>query len=165
MRAVALLTFCSLIGPCTSDFGVQPQVANVQLTLQVAPSFAGPASPATISAEAANLGPGASEHADGCGAGIHGLELQLLNPQSRPVYLSDPRFRLLCPTYYAIFRPGETVSGEWQFTGTLYDSAGNQFQAGRGPYTAIVSFQFSSGMRGEVDSTIHQQASFSWISG
>ncbi len=160
MRYVGVLILSLAFISCKGSL-IQPGVPSdsIVLAVTVTPSPPALSSVDTIHAAAFNQGTTTGYYLDGCGAG---LTLQLIDPDSVTVYLSNPRLRPLCPVFPAPLPPGQSIAASWQFTGTLFDSTGAQFPAKSGTYFASVGLFVGKTGQPTPDTLLMQSVSFQW---
>jgi len=161
MRSIALLLLLATLAGCGKSSTTAPASGGASLQLQVAPSIAGPAAPATVTATASNDGPSRVRD-DGCSF-VNGMAAEFRDASDTRVYLSNPLIQPLCPVTAAPFERGRKLEAKWTFDGTLYDAAGQQMQAASGDYTVIVRFTTYSNDQHADPQTLEQQATIHWV--
>ncbi|HYQ86388.1 MAG TPA: hypothetical protein VES59_03990 [Bacteroidota bacterium] len=164
MRTIFVLLACIVIAGCGDERVVKPPLPDIQMTVTVTPSSAGPGNPARIAAQVINSGVTPRSREGGCSFWGGVVRLSTFDRFFNRVYLWNPLTRPLCPDGWYRFSPGERLNAEAMFDGKLYSNSGKEEDAMDGTYTFVVSF--SSWREGEPpgQDVIEQLVTVRWTS-
>ena len=136
-----------------------PELVDMKLTLSSA--VGGSGQPVTVAADATNFGHRPVLRADGC---VELFSFDVYGPDGEKVDLLGSRVLPLCPPGVAELAPGQSVSQELSFTGTLFETGASvsSYPAPPGEYAVVARFTWWS-LRGRAEAvTIGKRVTFRW---